>query len=54
MNIRRRVELAPFQIQAPYEVFYIHSMLFNTTSAVKSMERLREILATVGLSADSI
>lgn len=31
-----------FNIWPPYEVFYIHSMLFNTTSAMKSIHHVSE------------
>jgi hypothetical protein len=34
---------APFEIWPPCEVFYIHSMLFNSTSAVRSILRLEKI-----------
>ncbi len=36
-----------FGIWAPYEAFYVHAMLFNTRSAVASIERVSDALEQV-------
>lgn len=45
-----------FKIWPPYEVFYIHSMLFNTASAVRSFERVSEAFQKISEdeSADAV
>jgi len=36
-----------FEIWPPHEVFYIHSMLFNTASAMTSLRHLKNLFATL-------
>jgi hypothetical protein len=41
------MRLDGFPIHPPFEVFYIHSMMFNTTSAVKSLMDVSSILEDI-------
>jgi hypothetical protein len=43
-----------FEIVPPYEVFYIHGMLFNTQSAVPSIDHVSKVLHTLSESKRSI
>jgi hypothetical protein len=43
-----------FHVWTPYEVFYIHSMLFNTASAIKSIQYLARCSKNPALDAFSV
>ncbi len=49
-----RGKAAGFQVWTPYKAFYIHSMLFNTASAIKSIQYLAECAKILALNAVSV